>query len=315
MVPNIYWDDCDAAIREYSTLVNEPNIEHEVSNFYRSQHELLEQHSFQHELLEQHKTAPGEGGGAASSTPNSEKFPSSVKFQAPASCDKDVSKVVHDPSGFSAEAHRKLAPYIQHTQSANELVEAQLRRIDGKEISSIIENARLLSSSERKIQAPKLYGIFGLDPYLYLASQEIRRRTKTNKILEDSSIPTFADVGRKIRDEIDQRTRTTPGYEPTLDDVKTVGESKYIAAVGRASTEDSGGGGGGGSRRGASKVSVRGLGGGGDSGPHAAAHLARGRVITCYNYDKEGHYSRDCPESRRPHTRQKYASRSPSSFH
>ena len=68
MVPNIYWDDCDAAIREYSTLVNEPNIEHEVSNFYRSQHELLEQHRFQHELLEQHKTAPGEGGGSAPST-------------------------------------------------------------------------------------------------------------------------------------------------------------------------------------------------------------------------------------------------------
>ena len=129
---------------------------------------------------------------------------------------------------------------------------------------------------------------------LYLASQESRRRTKTSKILEDSSIPTFADVGRKIRDEIDQRTRTTPGYEPTLDEVKTIGESKYIAAVGRAPTKDSGGGGGGGSRRGASKVSVRGRGGGGDSGPHAAAHLARGRVITCYNCDKEGHYSRDC---------------------
>ena len=62
-------------------------------------------------------------------------------------------------------------------------------------------------------------------------------------------------------------------------------------------------------------MSVRGLGGGGDSGPHAAAHLARGRVITCYNYDKEGHYSRDCPEPRRPRTRHKFASRSPSSFH
>ena len=169
-----------------------------------------------------------------------------------------------------------------------------MRKIDGKEISSIIENARLLSSSERKIQAPKLYGIFGLDPYLYLASQEI---------------------GRKIRDEIDQRTRTTPDNEPMLDDVKTVGESKYIAAVGRAPIEDSGGSGGGGSRRGASKVSARGQGGGGDSGPHAAAHLARGRVITCYNYDKEGHYSRDCPEPRRPRTRHKFASRSPSSFH
>ena len=105
----------------------------------------------------------------------------------------------------------KRQPYIQHTQSANELVEAQLRKIDGKEISSIIENARLLSSSERKIQAPKLYGIFGLDPYLYLASQEIRRRAKTNKILEDSSIPIYENVGRKIRDEIDQRTRTAPG--------------------------------------------------------------------------------------------------------
>ena len=129
---------------------------------------MLEQHRFQHELLEQHKTAPGEGGGAASSTPDSEKVPSYVKFQAWASSDKDVQKVVHDLSGFSVEAHRKLAPYIQHTQSANKLVDAQLRKIDGKEISSIVENAWLLSSSERKIQAPKLYGIFGLDPYLYL---------------------------------------------------------------------------------------------------------------------------------------------------
>ena len=135
------------------------------------------------------------------------------------------------------------------------------------------------------------------------------------KILEDSPISTFEDVGKKIRDEINQRTRTTPGYEPTLDDVKTIGESKYIAAVGRAPTEDSGGGGGGGSRRGASKVSVRGQGGGGDSGPHAAAHMARGRVITCYNCDKEGHYSRDCPEQRRPRAWHKFASRSPSSSH
>lgn len=384
MVPDIYWDECVAAIRDFCTLTNKTNVEHEVSDFYE----------FQRALLEQHKTALGEGGGKASSTrskkakegdtaenstpdaddasfrANSEKIPSYVKFQAWASSDKDVSEVVDDLSGFSAEAHRKLASYIQHTQSANKLVDAQLRKIAGNEISSIIENARLLSSSERKIQAPKLYGIFGLDPYLYLAIQEIRRRAKTNKlegealidadkhyanfspkkhedlhgvtsrfdetvrkvvsarnapippnelwvkyikILEDSSIPIFAGVGRKIRDEIDQRTRTTPGYEPTLDDVKTIGESKYIAAVGRAPAEDSGGGGGGGNRRGALKVSVRGQGGGGDPGPHAAAHLARGRVTTCYNCDKEGHYSRDCPEPRRPRARHKSASRSPSS--
>ena len=47
MVPNIYRDDCGAAIRHFSTLINEPNVVHEVSDFYR----------FQHELLEQHKTA------------------------------------------------------------------------------------------------------------------------------------------------------------------------------------------------------------------------------------------------------------------
>ena len=84
---------------------------------------------FQHELLEQHKTAPGEGGGSASSTRSkkakegdaiedstpdadgasfkaeSDKVPSYVKFQAWVSSDKDVPKVVHDLSGFSAKAH------------------------------------------------------------------------------------------------------------------------------------------------------------------------------------------------------------------
>ena len=310
MVPDIYWDECVAAIRDFCTLINKPNIEHEVSDFYK----------FQRELVEEHKTALGEGGGTASSTrskkakeggaaedstpdadgasfkENSEKVPGYVKLQAWASSDKDVSKVVEDLSGFSAEAHRKLASNIQHTQSANKLVEAQLRKIAGKEITSIIEDARLLSSSERKIQAPKLYGIFGLDPYLYLAIQEIRRRAKTNKlegealidadknyanfspkknedlhgvtsrfddtvrkvvsarnapippnelwvkyikILEDSSIRIFTDVGRMIRAEIDQRTRTSPGYEPSLEDVKTIAESKYIAAVGRVTTEGS----------------------------------------------------------------------------
>ena len=116
MVPDIYWDECVAAIRDFCTLTNKPNVEHEVSDFL----------TFQRELLEQHKTAPGEGGGSAPSTRSkkakegdaveyitpdadgasfkaeSEKVPSYVKFQAWASSDKDVPKVVHDLSGFSA---------------------------------------------------------------------------------------------------------------------------------------------------------------------------------------------------------------------
>ena len=58
MVPDIYWDECVAAIRDFCTLTNKQNVEHEVSDFFR----------FQRELLEQHKPAPGEGGGSTSST-------------------------------------------------------------------------------------------------------------------------------------------------------------------------------------------------------------------------------------------------------
>ena len=33
MVPDIYWDECVAATRDFCTLINKPNIEHEVSDF------------------------------------------------------------------------------------------------------------------------------------------------------------------------------------------------------------------------------------------------------------------------------------------
>ena len=383
MVPEAYWDECVDAIRDYCKLINKSDIEREVANF----------RARQYEMLAQLKTAPGEGGGTAQSTRSkktkeggaaedrppddagevsigarSKRIASFVKLDAWASSDKDVSEVMEDLSGFSPEAHDILKATIHHSLVANRLVEAQLRKIAGNEISSIIENARLLSASEKRIQAPKLYGIFGLDPYLYLAIQEIRRRATTNKLagealidadknyanfcprknedlhgvtnrfeeaarkvvsardapippaelpvkyikmLEDSHIAIFAHIGRMIRREVDMRTRTISGYTPSLEDVKVIGESIYKAAV--EPTQDSGGGGGGsGSHpRSAMKGSARGYGGsgGGDSGPQAAAHLARGRVINCYNCGKEGHLRYECKEPQRP----RKGSRSPSS--
>ena len=35
MVPNTYWDDCGAVIRDFSTFISEPSVEHEVSDFSR----------------------------------------------------------------------------------------------------------------------------------------------------------------------------------------------------------------------------------------------------------------------------------------
>ena len=111
-------------------------------------------------------------------------------FDALANGSGDIDSVMARQEEFTPEARASLEPILSHLISANAFVEAILRKsvIDDGSVVSALESAKAMSKDEKEQLAPKLYGVFGVDPTVYITLQEIRRQVATNRLQDESQL-------------------------------------------------------------------------------------------------------------------------------
>jgi hypothetical protein len=224
-VPREYWGEVEAAIRDYCDLTDMSDIESYVQHFYRVQQ------SFHGGSLEDSASEPeAKDGKLKDATPNTrskgksdgaaevedareskkgdkktKKVATHMLLDVFTNGEGDIDTLKEKLEAFSDEAREVMDQVTRHLKISNPLVETALSRlVDDRTVMSIIEDVKALSKFEKAERAPKLFGIFGVDPTIYIVVQEIKRRLETNKLQAEPQIEAekaYADLAAKAHED------------------------------------------------------------------------------------------------------------------
>jgi len=201
-VPKAYWDEVIAAVRDFYHFSNKDDIESCVAGFLELQRKLHGEDDC--DSGDGTSKGNGEGGGGPPTrhkakegthrpSENTKVAPAKVSasmFDALANGSGDIDCVMARQEEFTPEARASLEPILSHLISANAFVEAILPKsvIDDGSVASALESAKAISKDEKEQLAPKLYGVFGVDPTVYITLQEIRRQVATTRLQDESQL-------------------------------------------------------------------------------------------------------------------------------
>lgn len=215
-VPKAHWDEVVNAIRDLYFFTNKDDDDGFEENF-REHQRMLHDDEEDESAGGNSKSADegGEGGSTKDATPSTRsktkgaaaevegkrksgetKSTSARAKVTPSMIDAfvngagNLSTVMARLEEFTPDARASLEPILSHLLVSNAFIEAILRKcvVDDGSVVSALENAKAMSKDEKAKLAPKLFGIFGVDPTVYIALQEIRRQAETNKLEEEPQL-------------------------------------------------------------------------------------------------------------------------------
>jgi hypothetical protein len=217
-VPKAYWDEVLNAIRDFYLFTKKDNDDDFEGIFLERQRMLHDDEEDQG--VGGNSKGAGEGGGGGSTKDTTPSTRSKAKegaaaaevegkrksgetkstsarvkvtpsmIDAFANGSGNLNTVMARLDEFTLDARASLEPILSHLLVSNAFIEAILRKCvaDDGSVVSALENAKAMSKDEKEKLAPKLFGILGVDPTVYIALQEIRRQAETNKLEDEPQL-------------------------------------------------------------------------------------------------------------------------------